>query len=94
MRRTAMMVALVAALGVAAFGARGAAAERPANPECWGVVTSQRATALHDVGEHSSAQEEPRTGLGNLPDLFGVEHVSDIGTFLAGVDGIDETSCP
>ena len=94
MRRTAMMLALVVALGGAAFGARGAAAERPANPECWGVVTSQRASTLHDVGEHASAQDKPRAGLGNLPDLFGVEHVSDIGTFLAEVDDIEETSCP
>ena len=70
----------------------------PANPNCWGVVTSQRASTLHDIGQHVSAQSEPRLGLGNvarlLSDLTGGTHVSDLGSFLASVDGIDATHCP
>jgi hypothetical protein len=66
---------------------------------CWGVVTSQRASTLHDVGEHSSSfAGEPRLGLGNvaraLSDLTGGSHVSDLGAFLAIADGIDATHCP
>jgi hypothetical protein len=61
---------------------------------CWGTVTSQRASTVHDVGEHSSSQSEPRLGLGNVARLFGFEHVSDLGSFLASVDGLDATQCP
>jgi len=77
---------------VAAFvaGPTVALAGSPDNPNCWGVVTSQRASTQHDVGEHASSQAVPRSGLGNNP--FG--HVSDLGSFLAGIDGIDATNCP
>ena len=61
---------------------------------CWGTVTSQRASTAHDIGEHSSSQDEPRLGLGNVARLFGFEHVSDLGSFLASVDGMNETQCP
>ena len=82
------------------FGARRALADAPANPNCWGVVSSQRATALHDIGEHASAQEEPRLGLGNFARLLfelGLSagpHISDAGTVAAQLDGIPETQCP
>ena len=61
---------------------------------CWGTVTSQRASTVHDIGEHSSSQSEPRLGLGNVARLFGFEHVSDLGSFLASVDGLEATQCP
>lgn len=61
---------------------------------CWGTVTSQRASTVHDVGEHSSSQSEPRLGLGNVARLFGFEHVSELGSFLASVDELDATQCP
>ncbi len=75
-----------------------ALAAAPANPNCWGVVTSQRASTLHDLGQHVSSQPTPRLGLGNvarlLSDLTGGTHVSDLGSFLASVDQIDATQCP
>jgi len=61
---------------------------------CWGTVTAQRASTVHDIGEHSSSQSEPRLGLGNVARLFGFEHVSDLGSFLASVDELDATQCP
>jgi hypothetical protein len=61
---------------------------------CWGVVTSQRASTVHDIGQHSSSQSEPRLGLGNVARLFGFEHVSDLGSFLASVDELEATHCP
>lgn len=61
---------------------------------CWGTVTAQRASTVHDVGQHSSSQSEPRLGLGNVARLFGFEHVSDLGSFLASVDELDATQCP
>ena len=61
---------------------------------CWGTVTAQRASTVHDIGEHSSSQSEPRLGLGNVARLFGFEHVSDLGSFLASVDGLEATQCP
>ncbi|MGH8913102.1 MAG: hypothetical protein ACRDZM_01145, partial [Acidimicrobiia bacterium] len=59
----------------------------------WGVVTSQRAVAEGDMGEHSSSFYEPRLGLGNVARLFEFDHVSELGVFLATVDGIEATSC-
>jgi hypothetical protein len=61
---------------------------------CWGTVTSQRASTFHDEGEHSSSPSEPRLGLGNVARLFGFDSVGELGSFLASVDGIDETQCP
>jgi hypothetical protein len=61
---------------------------------CWGVVTSQRAVAVGDIGEHSSSfAGEPRLGLGNVARLFEFNHVSELGAFLAEVDGISATTC-
>lgn len=69
-------------------------ADGPSHPNCWGVVTSQRASTVHDIGAHASAQSTPRLGLGNVTRLFGFDHVSDLGSFLASVDGLDATQCP
>lgn len=79
----AIVIALVIALASPAFAAK----------NCWGVVTSQRAVTAGDIGEHSSDQDEPRLGLGNVTRLFGFNHISELGTFLAGLDEIPETHC-
>ena len=66
---------------------------------CWGVVSSQRAQADGGLGQHTSDQDTPRLGLGNLARILGEAgvtdgtHISDLGRFLADVDGIDETHC-
>jgi hypothetical protein len=78
---------LPAAVGVALALAPSAGAERT-NASCWGTVTSQRATTVHDIGEHASSQSEPRTGLGNLG------FPGDVGAFLASIDELDATHCP
>lgn len=59
---------------------------------CWGVVTSQLA-GLGGLGEHASQQEVPRVGLGNLARSLGFDHISEMGTFLAEIDGIEATEC-
>jgi hypothetical protein len=75
-------------------------ASSPANPSCWGVVTSQRATTEGDIGAHASSQDTPHAGLGNVARLLydlGISsgpHVSDLGSALATLDGLDATSCP
>ncbi|TDD68442.1 hypothetical protein E1262_15560 [Jiangella aurantiaca] len=73
-----------------------AAADTPANPNCLGVVTAQRAVAHHDLGDHASSQEEPRLGLGNVTRLILGEdaHIGDFGAFLGEIDGDDATHCP
>jgi len=89
--KTRLVVGLaVASIAAFAIGPAAALAESPDNPSCWGAVTSQRASTLHDVGAHASSEAVPRSGLGNNP--FG--HVSDLGSFLAVIDGIDATNCP
>jgi hypothetical protein len=71
------------------------AAAPPDNPSCWGAVTSQRASTEHDIGEHSSAQSEPRLGLGNVANLFtGSHQPGALGSLLASLDGLDATHCP
>jgi hypothetical protein len=74
----------------------GASAEPPATANCLGVVTSQRAVAHHDIGQHASSQEEPRLGLGNVArQVLGEDaHVGDLGAFLGEIDGDDATHCP
>jgi hypothetical protein len=88
----------LATVGLLISGIASSVLAAPENPNCWGTVTSQRASTLHDVGEHASDPPplpEPldrpgRAGLGNNP--FG--HVSELGSFLASIDGIPETECP
>ena len=98
MRR--LVVSIVVSLLLAFSLVSTALAGKPANPNCWGVVTAQRATTLHDIGTHASAQEEPRMGLGNFARfLFGLgltagTHISDTATVAAALDDIPETACP
>jgi hypothetical protein len=85
-----LVFGLITALALPALAAK------PANPSCWGVVSSQAAQE-GGLGEHSSSfAGEPRLGLGNVARLVIGEgaHVSDLGTFLASVDVDEATSCP
>ena len=92
MKRLSLLFVIVF-LVVLVFGASIVSAQ-PANPECWGVVTSQLASNDPGaMGQHSSGQGEPRRGLGNLSRDFGFDHISDFGSFLATLDGVDETQC-
>jgi hypothetical protein len=85
-----------AALAIATVGgsatAAGALSPNGADKNCWGVVTSQL-TAVDGLGEHASQQEVPRVGLGNLARDLGFNHISEMGTFLAEIDGIEATEC-
>jgi hypothetical protein len=92
--RMRLVVLVGAVLGFGVFAPVGAA-DQPANPECWGVVTSQRASTEHDVGTHSSSQNEPRLGIGNVADLFtGSSQPGELGSVLASLDELDATHCP
>ena len=68
----------------------------PADANCLGVVTAQRAVANHDIGEHASSQQEPRLGLGNVAEevLGEGTHVGEFGAFLGEIDGDPATHCP
>jgi hypothetical protein len=94
------LLSCVVAAALVGVPATSALAGAPAHPNCWGVVTSQRASSEGDIGEHASAQPTPRAGLGNVARLLfdlGISsgpHVSDLGTALASLDGLDSTSCP
>ena len=87
-------ILVVAALVVSALALPQAAwAVGSGTNNCWGTVTSQRASTEHDIGTHASAQSEPRAGLGNLAQDLGTS-VGEVGAFLASVDGLDATHCP
>jgi hypothetical protein len=94
MRRSIVVLAFAASAVFVAAPA--ASADLPDNPNCLGVVTAQRAVALHDIGEHASSQDEPRLGLGNAAEAVLGEgtHVGEFGAFLGEIDGIDATNCP
>lgn len=96
MRKRAIALASIGGLAALVIASPASAGGRPDNANCFGVVTSQRAVALHDVGEHASAQEEPRLGLGNVTRLLLGDDakMGDFGAFLAEIDGIDATNCP
>jgi len=93
-KRVAGMAA-TAALGTSALLGMVAAPAGAAPPPkaCWGVVSSQRASTSHDIGEHASAQDEPRLGLGNTARFFGFSGPGELGSFLASVDGDPATHC-
>ena len=93
-RKKRMIVSLVMTLLLVAITVMPVFAAGSANPNCWGVVTSQRASTVHDVGIHASSQDSPRLGLGNAAQLFGFDHVSDLGSFLASIDELEATHCP
>jgi hypothetical protein len=62
---------------------------------CFGIAAGQRASTLHDLGEHSSSFDEPRLGIGNLVfRVLGFGSVGAAGAALAEIDGIDATHCP
>lgn len=98
MRKTLGVFMLAVIVTLAA--AQPVLADKPANPNCWGVVSSQRAVAEGDIGEHASSQEEPRLGLGNFARLLydlGLSagpHISDAATVAADLDGLESTQCP
>lgn len=97
MPRSVLTVISITAFAAAAVGfAPPASADTPANPNCLGVVTAQRAVAHHDIGEHASDQEEPRLGLGNVTrEVLGEDaHIGDFGSFLGVIDGDEATNCP
>jgi hypothetical protein len=90
----AAIAAIVPVMSTTAFAAE------PADADCWGTVTSQRATTEGDIGEHSSALEQgtgQRFGLPNIPiEELGdtPNHPSELGEFLDDKDEIDATNCP
>jgi hypothetical protein len=90
------IVVLTLALSAVVVAAPAAYADPPDNPECLGVVTSQRAVAHHDIGEHASSQEEPRLGLGNVTRLLLGDdaHIGELGSLLGEIDGDPATNCP
>ena len=90
---TKIRIIVVAALVMLALALPQAAWASPGTNSCWGTVTSQRATTVHDIGEHAAAQSEPRAGLGNLAQDLGIS-VGEVGAFLASVDGLEATHCP
>ena len=94
--RKRIVAAFTAAALASAIGAPAAFAGS-SNAGCWGTVVSQRASTLHDVGEHSSSfAGSRRLGLANVarvvlgPDAT----VGDLGAALGSLDGLDETHCP
>ena len=102
MRRFLLLVsgaAMVVAMGLPAW----AAAEdpdkkvpgKPDHPNCWGTVVSEVATTTHTVGEHSSSQEEPRQGVGNVARNDGAsgDHPSDHGLLVGDQMGLVDDSC-
>ena len=98
--RRIIVHSLILALFLVAATYAPAFADGPTNPNCWGKVTSQRASTVHDVGEHASNQAEPRAGLGNLArtlyelGITSGPHVSYMGSFLATVDDVEAKQCP
>ena len=92
--RTRVLIAAMLVLMVLGGLAPAAAAQTSDVPKnCWGVVSAQRAQT-GGLGDHASQQSTPRAGLGNLSRTLGFDHISELGSFLAEVDGIPETECP
>ncbi len=99
-KRFLVLVTGVALVVAMALPASAAAEEpkvpgKPDHPNCWGTVVSVVGTTTHTVGEHSSSQEEPRQGVGNVARNDGAEgdHPSDHGLFVGEVMGLVDDLC-
>ena len=95
MRKSIRLAAILLTLGIA-LGAPALAAAAD-NSRCWGTVTSQRAVAVGDVGEHSSSfAGAARLGLGNVARLLLGEDATlgDLGEALGALDPFEATHCP
>ena len=57
---------------------------------CWGTVGPQQASTEYDIGEHASAQEGPRAGVGNQAKQLNMT-VGQVGAFLGYIDNLDAT---
>jgi hypothetical protein len=96
MKRLAIMTAGLAALLSTAAPALADVSD-PNTPlqSCLGIATGQRASTVHDIGEHASSFDEPRQGLGNVAfRVFGLDSMGEFGSLLAAIDGIEATQCP
>ena len=61
---------------------------------CFGIASGQRASTLHDSGQHASSFDEPRIGIGNrVFHVLGFDSVGAAWSALASIDGIDATHC-
>jgi hypothetical protein len=95
MRRLAVMTALAALVFPATPATADVSDPSPPIQSCLGIATGQRASTLHDVGEHASSFDEPRQGLGNVAfRVFDLDSMGEFGSVLAAIDGIDATHCP
>ena len=66
----------------------------PNQNNCFGLASGQRASTLHDTGEHASSFDEPRLGIGNLVfRVLGFESIGQAGAALAAIDDIPATTC-
>lgn len=89
-----VLLTMVLALFIG-FSAPTLAQPDPDTADCWGIVTSQRASdEPGSVGEHASSEPVPRAGLANIAQSLGFDHLGEFGSFLAEVDGIEATHCP
>jgi hypothetical protein len=68
-------------------------AAQPTSTNCWGVVTSQRASTAHAIGEHVASQDAPHAGLTNVAHALGFDGPGELGSFLVTVDGDPDTRC-
>jgi hypothetical protein len=92
--RSVLISAAMATSGaLVVLPATAAHAAQPPSTSCWGVVTSQRASTAHDIGEHVSSQDTPHAGLANVAREFGFAGPGELGSFLATIDGDPNTSC-
>src|SRR5919204_6307395 len=98
MRWTRGIVAAGAAVLVGGLApAANADLSNPNTPiqSCFGIASGQRASTVHDTGQHASSFDEPRLGIGNL--VFRVlefDSVGAAGSALASIDRVDATHCP
>src|ERR687887_2127800 len=92
-RGTVVVGAVAVAAGVLAPSAK-ADLSNPNTPiqSCFGIASGQRASTLHDTGEHASSFDEPRVGIGNL--VFRVLEFDSVGAAGSGLASIDQNDAP
>ena len=93
-RLAAIPAALALTVVVSSAAAAGVGSNDTPIKSCFGIASGQRASVIGDTGEHASSFDEPRLGIGQLVfKVLGFSSIGEAGSFLAGADGLDATSC-
>jgi hypothetical protein len=90
----AALLAVAVAIPQVAWAGIPTTSSGPNQNYCFGLASGQRASTLHDTGQHASSFDKRRLRIGNLAfSVFGFGSVGQADAALAAIDAIPATTC-